>query len=52
MPIPTIGHDNLNRYRRVLIANHKSQKKIYTISYITNSLLKGQGPKEKKGKKR
>jgi len=39
MPILTIKHDNLNRYGKILTANHESWTKICTISYITNSLL-------------
>ena len=42
IPIPTIKHDNLNGYGRILTADHESWRKIHTISYITNSLLKGQ----------
>ena len=54
MPIPTIKHDNLNEYGKILTANHESRRKIHSISYITNSLLigqkkegKGQGPRDR-----
>ena len=39
MPIPTMKHDNVNEYERILTADHESRRKICTISYITNSLL-------------
>ena len=40
-----IKHDNLNGYKRILTADHESQRKIYTFSYITNH-------KQKKKEKR
>jgi len=33
IPIPTIKHDNLNRYGRSLIADHESRRRLCTISY-------------------
>jgi len=41
MPIPTIKYDNLNKYRKIITADHETQKKICTIGYITNNLLIG-----------
>jgi len=52
MSIPTIKHDNLNRYGRILTTNPESRRKICTSIYITNSLLIGQGPRDRQGKKR
>ena len=34
MPIPTIKHDNLNIYERILTADHESWRRICTINYI------------------
>jgi len=50
MPISTIKHENLNKYERILTADHESRKNIRTISYITNSLLIGQRKKNKEVK--
>ena len=49
MSISTIKYGNLNRYGKILTANHQSRKKIRTLNYITSNLLIGKEKKEKKG---
>jgi len=52
LSIPTIKHDNLNRYEKILTANHESRRKIRTNNCITSSFLIGQREKKKRPRKK
>ena len=39
MPIPTIKHNNVNGYERILTADHESRRKIHTVSYSITTYL-------------